>query len=1222
MTNRYKVLWLLLAVITPAVFAASPVISANKVHYHWAPTAFHAEPCTRADCDEATIWRPTGKANPQKIGGGTDGEWVAMPAPTTEPNRMCSANPYDDVNVKVYMIGGDPAGYYGVANCQRFDPLTNTWTDLASMPGARTWLDGEGSYCRHLGKIYIAGGYTGSANNNMWEYDIATNTWTSRASMPTATLAYMSGIWNDSLIYIMGGAGPSLSGTNVVQIYNVNQNTWATGTQLPEAGDMGSGTIVGDTIYITNAYNRQSGVLWANARKGAINPSNPTQITWSNWTDVPTLGFNGGTTRVGGWVYRLGGFTSLTGSAHKRGWRYNIATGAYETLPWLPSPPTTGVARCNFLSRCEATNELFKIAGDDEGNWSTPNNTYYRNQFTPPHDVGVSEILEPASPKIQVGVPILPKVKVKNYGLNPEYDIAVSFRVDSAGTIIYEDAALIDTLAVGEEVEVEFAVEWTPNCAMWHGYTVYGFTVLDGDPIPGNDTCMMYTIRTTDTIYSYRSSSTPSIDGYIAPGEWDDGYFVSFPNVYGWEGTPYPWNAARAWFKHDGSYLYAAYALPLALTRDIGDQIGFYLDENGDGQWASDNSEGNYWYWVNGSGADEVIYRPITPGGPGTPGVAPGAQSVTGVFNGFLVFETRTPFGVLPYQLNLNPSADTSKMWMFGLDNGRFFGWWPVDMPSDSWLLPYWYGTFVLLTQQTGDVGVKSIDAPRSARPGDVVTPKATWKNYGSTAMNFTAYYLIDDPSGTRVYSESQSASLAGGAEIQLTFPNLTVNTEGDWAVKCSTVAGGDVNPANDIKTGSFRVSTAPPWPYGWVEVKSIPGEVKDGAWLAYNEENGLIYAARGNKSGDFYSYDPNADTAGAWTTLAPIPAAEGKLPRKGAAGCYGGGYVYATTGNNTFAFQRYSIEGGNWEPLQPVPAGASGKALKGGTDMVYVVEEGVGYVYLLKGYKQDFFRYNTVSGAWESLPAAPAGAKPKWDKGSWLVYDGENTLYAHKAKYSEMWTFDLTTHQWGTASLPGIPTSSSKTGKNKKSKDGSDGAYVQGFIYALKGGNTCEWWRYSVAGGSWIELDPMPEIGSTGKKKRVKAGGALTNYGTGFAFFALKGGKTREFWRYVDSTPVFASRPERSGVMAEKVNAVRFGFSVAPNPVVRGYGVLNYSVPQAGEVRLVVFDVTGRAVKELGFVASGTGTRNLDLRDLAAGVYLVKFTSGDNTASQKLIVR
>ncbi len=1217
MSNRRMLGWLLVVLALP-VFAASPVISPQKVHYHWAPTAFHAEPCTRTDCDQSTVWHPGSGANPQIIGGGTDGTWVAYPPPSTNADRMCSANVYDIEHNMMYMIGGDPAGGYGVAYNQRFNPVTNTWTNMADMPAARTWLDGEGSYCRHLNKIYIAGGYNGSANNNMWEYDIATNQWSSKATMSSATLAYASCIWNDSLIYILGGAGPSLSGSNVVQVYNVNRNTWATATAMPEAGDMGSGCIIGDTIYITNMYNRQSGALWTTGRKGVINSSNPLSITWSNLpTTLPTLGFNGGTTELGGWIYRLGGFASLSGGVHKRGWRYKPSTGQFETLPWLPSPPATGVARCNFLCGWEASNELAKVAGDDEGNWSTPNNTYYRNQFTPPHDVGVSAIIEPASPNVQNGVTIYPKVKVKNYGLNPEANFAVNFKIDSAGVTIYEDGALVDSIYPGTEVEVDFSTPWTPNCELWSGYTVTSYTVLTGDAIPKNDTMQMFMLYTLDTIYSYRSSTAPTIDGYLAPGEWDDAYYVNASNFWGWEGTPYPPNAAKAWFKHDANYLYAAFAMPLATARDAGDQIGFYLDENNDGQWATDNSEGNYWYWINSSNADEVLFRPITPSGPGTPGVAPGAQSVTGTFNGYLVFETKTPFGVLPYQINMNPAGDTAHLWFFELDNNRFFGWWNAGMPADSWLLPYWYGTLILKTLQSGDVGVKSIDAPTYARPGDSVIPKATWKNYGTTTMSFTAWYLIDDPSGTRVYSQSQSGTLNGGQEQQFSFPSYTPTVEGQYAVKCSTVAGGDVNPANDIKTGSFRVSTGPPVQPGWKEMASVLGQVKDGGFVVYNEENGLVYAARGYKSGDFYQYDPTADTMGTWTALTAAP----QIIAKGGNGCYGGGYIYVMHGGNTPKFSRYSIADNTWEPLADIPAWTSGKNPKGGGDLVYAVVESVPYVYLLKGYKQDFGRYNIQTATWESLPAAPAGAKPKWDKGSWLVYDGDHTIYAHKAKYSELWTFDLISGQWSTAATPGIPYPSTKTGKNKKPKDGSDGAYYNGFLYALKGGNTCELWRYDIAGNNWTELDLMPEIGSTGKKKRVKAGGSFTNGGD-WMFYAFKGGKTTEFWRYVAEPPAFASAPERSGVMGQTVTPARFGFSLAPNPVVKGYGLLSYSVPQAGAARVKVFDVTGRTVAEFGFVAAGTGTRSLDLRNLAAGVYLVKFEAAGQSAAQKLIVQ
>jgi len=896
-------------------------------------------------------------------------------------------------------------------------------------------------------------------------------------------------------------------------------------------------------------------------------------------------------------------------------------TGSYYDADWevlVPSAPNPTDTVVAFLMCNDASNTLKKIS---------LGMTWGQLPRAMPYDVAPKAIIEPPSCLIMSGYTYTPTAVIKNLShLFVMRNIAVRFTVDSLGTNIYDDAGLIDSLLPQEEETLSFS-PWTPMGQLWSSYNIKVITHTPGDMNPKNDTLKLMGLVSSDTMYSNGGGSTPSIDGYLnfAGNEWRDAYFANISNVAGFGATPpqpFGPDAAYMWVKHDNNNLYLAFAFLQGMMRNVGDQIGFYLDENGNGQWESDMSEGNYWFWINASNNDEVLFRwhrPDTWGPQGLP--VPGAQCASGTFNGYLVFEVKLPFGVLPYQVNMNPSGSTGKLFVYMMDDNNLHGWWPVGMHDSLWRQPMYYGTFILRTLQTGDVGVKSIDAPRNARPGDAVVPKATWKNFGTTSMNFTAYYLMNDPSGTRVYTESQTATLAGGAEVQLTFPSYVVNTEGDWAVKCSTVAGGDVNPANDIKTGTFRVSTAPPVTPGWVEVKSIPGATKDGAFLAFNPDNGLIYAARGNKSGDFYAYDPNADSAGNWTTLTSIPATEGKLPAKGANGCYGDGYVYATIGNNTQGFLRYSVEGNAWEPLTPVPLGASGKKVKGGTDLVYVD----GYVYLLKGYKTDFFRYNVAAAAWESLPSAPAGARPKWDKGSWLVWDGANTLYAHKAKYGEMWAFDLTTQQWGTSALPGMPTSSSKTGKNKKSKDGADGAYYNGYIYALKGGNTCEWWRCEVGTGTytWTELDPMPEVGSTAKKKRVKAGGALAGYGANPIFFALKGGKTQEFWRYFDTTVVvFAAQPERSGVMAEQVNANRFGFSVAPNPVVKGYGLLSYSVPQQATARLTVYDVTGRDVMHLSFVASGTGTRNLDLRSLAAGVYLVKFESAGYNASQKLIVR
>ncbi|HTW90292.1 MAG TPA: T9SS type A sorting domain-containing protein, partial [bacterium] len=60
---------------------------------------------------------------------------------------------------------------------------------------------------------------------------------------------------------------------------------------------------------------------------------------------------------------------------------------------------------------------------------------------------------------------------------------------------------------------------------------------------------------------------------------------------------------------------------------------------------------------------------------------------------------------------------------------------------------------------------------------------------------------------------------------------------------------------------------------------------------------------------------------------------------------------------------------------------------------------------------------------------------------------------------------------------------------------------------------------------------------------------------------------------------------------------------------------------PSAGLVTLSVFDVTGRTVVAQTMAAGRTGTANLDLRKLDAGVYLVKVATEGYSATQKLVV-
>ncbi|MEO0074451.1 MAG: hypothetical protein ABIK43_07350, partial [candidate division WOR-3 bacterium] len=314
------------------------------------------------------------------------------------------------------------------------------------------------------------------------------------------------------------------------------------------------------------------------------------------------------------------------------------------------------------------------------------------------------------------------------------------------------------------------------------------------------------------------------------------------------------------------------------------------------------------------------------------------------------------------------------------------------------------------------DIGVLPIVAP-SGRidTGTTVVPEGRVRNYGDISVPFRAWFIMKNPSGTEVYREYLDIpGLSVNTDTNLHFPSFHVGSaEGNWTTRCSVYAVGDGNPNNDFRNGSFTVSSSPSWPYGWYEMEPMPSlpsgkPCKDGAWLA--RVGRILYAAKGNKTGDFYSFDPEADSDGVWTELPPIPnGTEAKPPYRGAVGVgvATGGYVYATKGNNTLGFWRYDIDSMVWRQMPDVPLGPSGKKVKGGTDMVYFRDRDhgdTGYIYLLKGYKTDFFRFNTVTLTWDTtLPEAPVGAKAKWDKGSWLVYHryaaGQTYfIYAHKA--------------------------------------------------------------------------------------------------------------------------------------------------------------------------------------------------------------------------------
>ncbi|MBM3313974.1 YncE family protein, partial [candidate division WOR-3 bacterium] len=215
------------------------------------------------------------------------------------------------------------------------------------------------------------------------------------------------------------------------------------------------------------------------------------------------------------------------------------------------------------------------------------------------------------------------------------------------------------------------------------------------------------------------------------------------------------------------------------------------------------------------------------------------------------------------------------------------------------------------------DVGVRTIAAPSGRYDtNELAVPRATWHNWRSISNRFTAFCRVKDPAGVLVYSESiHVAALAGDCDTTLVFPEFRIGTrEGVWTCRCSTASPMDDNPANDTLSRRFTVEAgAIPPVRGWRELAALPlsvsgRPVKDGGWLVYMDGDECVYAAKGNKTGDFFRYDPRADT---WHQLASVPkGSEGKPPGKGSAATTDADrFLYAVKGNNTLGFWRYDIE-------------------------------------------------------------------------------------------------------------------------------------------------------------------------------------------------------------------------------------------------------------------------------------------------------------------------
>ena len=290
--------------------------------------------------------------------------WTTL-KPLPEPSSTIGAAVLDG---KIYLIG--------CPNCWKYDPETNTWTTIASVP----ICPGGGSVVACQNKIYLMAGCNEFPTQ---VYDPVTNIWENRTSIPTnsARISLQANVV-DSKIYMIGGRMPAglyqifTSSSN--DVYDPETDSWSRMAPVPVPVMGYASAVLDDKIYIISG-----------AHEGQPNYPPPTDLVqifdpatniWTNGTSIPNGVLYAGAVATTGLfapkrIYVIGGTTTV----YDRWAYYNVIAlnQVYdpETDTWDTGTPML-TPRCDF-GIAAANDEIYAIGGVKEENYQMIANEKY-----------------------------------------------------------------------------------------------------------------------------------------------------------------------------------------------------------------------------------------------------------------------------------------------------------------------------------------------------------------------------------------------------------------------------------------------------------------------------------------------------------------------------------------------------------------------------------------------------------------------------------------------------------------------------------------------------------------------------------------------------------------------------------------------------------------------------------------------------------------------------
>ncbi|QDU66100.1 Kelch repeat-containing protein [Engelhardtia mirabilis] len=189
---------------------------------------------------------------------------------------------YVEFGGQLYLMGGR-----GFRPVERFDPVTETWTNLGFPPLKMhhfqpvVWGD----------RIWVLGAFEGDFPNetpipNIWIYDPVLNTWAQGPAMPVARNRGSSAaaVYHDQ-IYLVGGNTMGHNGGYVPWLdrYDPALNTWTVLPNAPHARDHFTTAVIGNKLIA--AAGRQT--TQPNPFVGTVGPADIFDLTAGTWSTAP-----------------------------------------------------------------------------------------------------------------------------------------------------------------------------------------------------------------------------------------------------------------------------------------------------------------------------------------------------------------------------------------------------------------------------------------------------------------------------------------------------------------------------------------------------------------------------------------------------------------------------------------------------------------------------------------------------------------------------------------------------------------------------------------------------------------------------------------------------------------------------------------------------------------------------------------------------------------------